>query len=249
MPGSSDDSAEMNSKLDWILGQLTTMNSRLNSHDHRIARTEMFQQGSNGKVNDEEETAKTAPQSPRRDCGHGRRSSGGGGGRGGGGDDDDGGGGRGGSGGRRYYCGDYGDGYYVHCRASPTSSFSIMAVSPIPCLCSTNATIICRGIRHSRRRPGWRLSIYTELRATGMSRCNVTYIVSWPCFVEYVNLRFGPPIHSNALGEIKALYRTGTVQEYQHRLPFADLGISFTPSLASARLPCCSCKSSSLGVL
>ena len=28
-------------------------------------------------------------------------------------------------------------------------------------------------------------------------------------------MRFGPPIHSNALGELKELCRTGSVEEYQ----------------------------------
>ncbi|CAN6177503.1 unnamed protein product [Urochloa humidicola] len=42
-------------------------------------------------------------------------------------------------------------------------------------------------------------------------------IVSWPRFVEFVMLRFGPPIRSNALGEMKALHRTGTVEEYQRQ--------------------------------
>ena len=41
-------------------------------------------------------------------------------------------------------------------------------------------------------------------------------IVSWPRFVEYINLRFGPTIRSNALGEIKALHRTGSMEDY-HR--------------------------------
>jgi hypothetical protein len=36
-------------------------------------------------------------------------------------------------------------------------------------------------------------------------------MVSWPRFVDFANLRFGPPIRSNSLGEIKALFRTGTV--------------------------------------
>ena len=39
-------------------------------------------------------------------------------------------------------------------------------------------------------------------------------MVSWPRFVEFVNLRFGPPIRTNSVGEIKALLRTGTVEEY-----------------------------------
>jgi hypothetical protein len=42
-------------------------------------------------------------------------------------------------------------------------------------------------------------------------------LVPWPWFVEFVNLRFGPPIRSNSVGEIKALVRTGSVEEYSRR--------------------------------
>ncbi|CAN6226836.1 unnamed protein product [Urochloa humidicola] len=40
-------------------------------------------------------------------------------------------------------------------------------------------------------------------------------IVSWARFVDFVTMRFGPPIRSNALGELKDLCRTGTVEEYE----------------------------------
>jgi hypothetical protein len=39
-------------------------------------------------------------------------------------------------------------------------------------------------------------------------------MVSWPHFVNFINLRFGPPICSNSIGEIRALFRTSTVEEY-----------------------------------
>lgn len=39
-------------------------------------------------------------------------------------------------------------------------------------------------------------------------------MVSWPCFVDFVNLRFGPPIRSNSVSEIKALFHTGTMEDY-----------------------------------
>jgi hypothetical protein len=37
---------------------------------------------------------------------------------------------------------------------------------------------------------------------------------SWKCFAELINLCFGPPIRSNLLGELAALRRTGSVEEY-----------------------------------
>jgi hypothetical protein len=42
-------------------------------------------------------------------------------------------------------------------------------------------------------------------------------MVSWPCFVEFVNLRFGPPIRTNSVAEMKALVRMATVEEYSWR--------------------------------
>ena len=40
---------------------------------------------------------------------------------------------------------------------------------------------------------------------------------SWCHFSELLNLRFGPPIHSNPLGELMACKRTSSVAEYQNR--------------------------------
>lgn len=42
-------------------------------------------------------------------------------------------------------------------------------------------------------------------------------VPSWPCFMDHVNLRFGPLIWSNALGELIQLRRMGTVDEYQEQ--------------------------------
>lgn len=40
---------------------------------------------------------------------------------------------------------------------------------------------------------------------------------SWRRFSELLNLRYGPPIRPNHLGELMACKRTGTVAEYQDR--------------------------------
>ena len=39
-------------------------------------------------------------------------------------------------------------------------------------------------------------------------------VVSWPRFVDFVNLCFWPPIRSNSVGEINAQFCMGTVEEY-----------------------------------
>jgi hypothetical protein len=40
---------------------------------------------------------------------------------------------------------------------------------------------------------------------------------NWRNFKEYINLRFGPSIRHNPLGELKELIQTGSVEEYQQR--------------------------------
>jgi hypothetical protein len=39
-------------------------------------------------------------------------------------------------------------------------------------------------------------------------------ILSWPRFSDFVNMRFGPPLRTNGMAELKDLRRTGTVDEY-----------------------------------
>ena len=40
-------------------------------------------------------------------------------------------------------------------------------------------------------------------------------VLAWPRFADFVNMRFGPPIRSNPLGELAQLRRTGSVEDYQ----------------------------------
>lgn len=42
-------------------------------------------------------------------------------------------------------------------------------------------------------------------------------VLTWPRFVEFVNLRLGPPTRSNPLGELVDVRRTGSVADYQER--------------------------------
>lgn len=42
-------------------------------------------------------------------------------------------------------------------------------------------------------------------------------ILSWPRFASFVNMRFGPPLRSNGLAELKDLRRTGSVDEYKRQ--------------------------------
>ena len=42
-------------------------------------------------------------------------------------------------------------------------------------------------------------------------------MLSWVCFEDFVNMRFGPPIRSNSLGELAQLRRTTMVDAYQKK--------------------------------
>lgn len=42
-------------------------------------------------------------------------------------------------------------------------------------------------------------------------------LVPWPRFAKYINMLFGPPLRRDTLAELKALYHTGTVEEYQRQ--------------------------------
>ncbi|KAM0891817.1 hypothetical protein ACQ4PT_026120 [Festuca glaucescens] len=58
-------------------------------------------------------------------------------------------------------------------------------------------------------------------------------ILAWARFEEFVNMRFGPPIRSNILGELVSLRRTGSVEEYQRR--FLALLCRVQPSLPQSQ--------------
>jgi hypothetical protein len=42
-------------------------------------------------------------------------------------------------------------------------------------------------------------------------------LITWPRFTEFVNMRFGLPLRTNGLADLKDLRRTGTVEEYQRQ--------------------------------
>jgi hypothetical protein len=62
---------------------------------------------------------------------------------------------------------------------------------------------------------GWRPYISTMSSPYGTTRWKEYGLLPWLRFAEFINLRFGPPIRSNHLGDLKELHRTGTVDDYQ----------------------------------
>jgi len=75
-----------------------------------------------------------------------------------------------------------------------------------------------QGYRTMEEEKVWTASLHLDGAAAEwyfQLECDVG-VPSWARFVEYINLRFGPPIRSNSLGELTNLRRSGSV-EYQRR--------------------------------
>ncbi|CAL4917571.1 unnamed protein product [Urochloa decumbens] len=184
-------------KLDRVLPQLTTMNNRLDAHDKRIARTEKFQAGDDG-------TETGGEFSPK---GSHRRPGGGGGG-------DDSRDGFGAAHRGRPYRVDRGDWRQPR---PPKLSFPKYDGEEDPLPWINGREIFFRGHDTMDEEKVWMASLHLKgVAAQWYFQMERDFgIVSWPRFVEFVTLRFGPPISSNALGELKALHRTSSVEDYQ----------------------------------
>jgi hypothetical protein len=42
-------------------------------------------------------------------------------------------------------------------------------------------------------------------------------VLTWSCFVEFTHMRFGPPLRTNGMADLKDLRRTSTVEDYQRQ--------------------------------
>jgi len=166
---------------------MATVTTRLDSHDRRIARTEKYQAGENPE----------GPEPVWTDHESRRDGGGGGGGWFGGGRDDGFARGRGGP-------------------REPKLSFPRYdgETDPLPWLNKCDGFF--RGYRTLEEDKVWMASLHLDgVAAQWFFQLEHDLgIISWPRFAEYANLRFGPPIRSNALGEIKELQRTGSVEDY-----------------------------------
>ena len=175
-------------KLDRISALLTTMNNRLNAHDQRIARTEKFQSG------DEEDHELQGSPDRRRHGGTEEGSFRGGRGTGPRRPDNSG-------------------------PREPNLNFPHYdgESDPLPWLNKCEGFF--RGYRTLQEDKVWMASLHLDGTAAQWyyQLERDLGIITWPRFVEFTNMRFGPPIRSNALGELKELHRTGTVEEYQRQ--------------------------------
>jgi hypothetical protein len=76
-----------------------------------------------------------------------------------------------------------------------------------------------RGMRTMVEEKGWIASLHLDGMAAewyyALERNHD--ILSWVRFTEFVNMRFGPPLGSNGLVELKELHCMDTVEEYQRQ--------------------------------
>lgn len=186
------DTMAIHEKLDRLLAQVTTMNKRMDTHDQRLARVE----GTIAEPTDDGFL-------PNADAESGAFS---------GWNDRNRGGSRGGGGGGHTQQQD--SGY-----RRPNVSFPNYDGESDPLTWLNKCATYFRGMRTPTEERVWMASLHLEGVAAewfyALERDNG--VISWAQFVEFTNLRFGPPIRSNPMAELKDLYRTGTGEEYQRQ--------------------------------
>lgn len=186
MSGDGKDSGTDTTKLDQIIAQLTTLNTHLDRHDARIARTEKFQ-------------ASEDLSPPPPDPNHSRSM--------GGGED------------FRRESSKSGDDYRRDSARLPKINFPRFdgSTDPLPWLNQCESYF--RGMRTLAEEKVWIASVHLDGTMAewfyALQRDNGS--MTWPCFVDFVNLHFGPSIRSNPMAELKELSRTSMVEEYQRQ--------------------------------
>jgi hypothetical protein len=222
-------------KLTWILAQITTMNTRLDPHGQRMALLKKAATdasgvpvatsgGASGSDDDMggEEGGGPAQGGTRHSyttsalggdgtaLGAGRRGGSGGGSLG-----EPGGGGLGGQGsGSNRYCRECVDDYGAW-RLKINFPTYDGEVDPLPWLNKCGTYFL--GMEMAPKERVWMASLHMEGTAAEWYyalECDVG-LMSWTRFSEFVNMRFGPPLRTNGMADMKELWHTGTVEPYQ----------------------------------
>lgn len=180
-------------KLYCLLAQVTTINHRVDTHDKRFARLEkqpMDAESSIPVLVDGTETDNSG------------NGGGGGGIRGGG---------HGGGGHTSHW--DFGG------PLKPKPSFPKYngETDPLPWLNKCDTYFCC--MRTAEDEKVWQAVLHMDGVAAEWYYAleHDHSALTWQRFQEFVNLRSGPPLRSNGLAELKDLYRTSTVEEYQRQ--------------------------------
>jgi hypothetical protein len=186
------DTMAIHKKLDRLLAQVTTMNKRMDTHDQRLARVE----ATIAEPTDADLLPNADAESGAFSCWNDRNR----------------GGSRGSGGGGHTQQQD--SGY-----RRPNVSFPNYDGESDPLTWLNKCATYFRGMRTPMEERVWMASLHLEGVAAewfyALERDND--VISWAQFVDFTNLRFGPPIRSNPMAELKDLYRTGTVEEYQRQ--------------------------------
>jgi hypothetical protein len=76
-----------------------------------------------------------------------------------------------------------------------------------------------RGMRTMDEEKVWIASLHLEgVAAEWYYALERDYgIISWVRFADFLHMRFGPPLRTNGLAELKDLHRTGSAEEYQRQ--------------------------------
>ena len=210
MSGGGDETGKMtdSEKLDRILGQLATMNHRLDTHAQRITLLEQEPPTQTGSPRGQPLPSMTLPTGPALEShvGAGQTASGG----------SDGGYGSG----RRGILGGHRDRHDEGGPRRPNFSFPHYDgdSDPLPWLNKCDTYFRGMGVHQDER--VWQASLHLEGVAAewfyALER-DLGGVLTWTRFIEFIQMRFGPPLRFNGMADLKELKRTGTVEEYSRQ--------------------------------
>jgi hypothetical protein len=209
MFGGNDETRKMtdSEKLDCIMGQLTTMNHRLDTHAQRITLLEQEPPTQTDSPRGQPLPSMTLPIGPALEShvGAGNTSS------------------RGSDGGyvsgRRGILGGHRD---RHDGGPHRPNFSFPHYDgdsdPLPWLNKCDTYFRGTGVHQDER--VWQVSLHLEGVAAewfyALER-DLGDMLTWTRFIEFIQMHFEPPLRFNGMADLKELKHTGTVEEYSRQ--------------------------------
>jgi hypothetical protein len=210
MSGDDDETGKMtdSEKLDRILGQLATMNHRLDTLCAAYHSPGAGPPTQTGSPWGQPLPSTTLPTGPALEShvGAGHTASGG----------SDGGYGSG----RRGILGGHRDRHDEGGPRRPNFSFPHYDgdSDPLPWLNKCDTYFRGMGVHQDER--VWQASLHLEGVAAewfyALER-DLGGVLTWTRFIEFIQMRFGPPLRFNGMADLKELKRTGTVEEYSRQ--------------------------------
>jgi hypothetical protein len=208
MSGSNEDPGKMtdSEKLDRILGQLATMNNRLDAHAQRLALLEQEPVQPTGSRLAPPLAATTLSTGPALESHAGAELPSSGAYNGGF------------SGGRRAPLhNSHHDRYEDGGPRRPNFTFPHFdgEANPLPWNNKCDTYFCGMGVHQDER--VWQASLHLEGVAAewfyAMER-DIGGVLTWSRFIEFLQMRFGPPLRFNGMADLKALQRTSTIEDY-----------------------------------